>query len=113
MERYLRRLRIEVPFQQEYDLPFGVFSACKTGGVAITTPLCLYEAGFNAGCGMACHPLPVGSFHRHLTLVGRRREFGRLPLDLMLYLRDCLRAGVMKDLVALFPEFSDQIRILS
>ncbi|BCK76327.1 lysR family transcriptional regulator [Acetobacter aceti NRIC 0242] len=113
VERYLRRLRIDVPFQQEYDLPYGVFSACRAGGVAITTPLCLYEVGFRASSGMVCHPLPVGSFHRHLTLVGRRREFGRLPLDLMLYLRERLHTGMMRDLVALFPEFSDQIRILS
>lgn len=113
VERYLRRLRVEVPFQQEYDLPFGVFAACQAGGIAITTPLCLYEAGFTPKCGMVCHPLPVGSFHRHLTLVVRRREFGRLPLDLTLYLRERLNTGVLVELATLFPDFVDQMRVLS
>ena len=45
IERYLRRLRLELPLGQEFDRPEGVLAACRLGGVAITTPLCLYEAG--------------------------------------------------------------------
>ncbi|MBO1324621.1 LysR family transcriptional regulator [Acetobacter sp. TBRC 12305] len=113
IERFLRRLKIDVPFQQEFDLPYDVFAACQAGGIAITTPLCLYEAGFAEGCGLTCHPLPTGHFVRRLTLVVRRREFGRFPLDFTLFLRECLTQTVLKTLEELFPAFVQQMRVLS
>lgn len=113
IERFLRRLRIDVPFQQEFDLPYGVYATCRNRGVAITTPLCLYEAGYTQGCGLSCHPLPTSAFHRRLTLVVRRREFGRFPLDLALFLREQLKQDVMPALGALFPAFVEQMRVLS
>ena len=112
-ERFLRRLRIDGPFQQEFDLPYGVYATCRTRGVAITTPLCLYEAGYTQGCGLSCHPLPTPAFHRRLTLVVRRREFGRFPLDLALFLREQLKQDVMPALGTLFPAFVEQMRVLS
>jgi DNA-binding transcriptional LysR family regulator len=113
IERFLRRLRIDVPFQQEFDLPYGVYATCRNRGVAITTPLCLYEAGYTQDCGLLCHPLPAPAFHRRLTLVVRRREFGRFPLDLALFLREQLKQEVMPALGALFPAFVQQMRVLN
>lgn len=113
VERYLRRLKIDIPFQQEFDLPDGVFAACQQGGIAITTPLCLYEAGFTHTQDMVCHPLPIGGFQRRLTLVVRRREFGRLPLDFALCLRENLKDSTLVTLEALFPAFAGQMRVLA
>lgn len=90
IERFLRRLRIDVPLGQEFDLPSGVLAACRNGSVAISTPLCLNEAGYDPTEGLSVHPLPVGGFHRRLTLVSRRREFGRLPLEMAEMLRHAL-----------------------
>ena len=90
IERFLRRLRIDAPKGQEFDLPSGVLAACRNGSVAISTPLCISEAGYDPQEGLTVHPLPVGGVRRRLTLVSRRREFGRLPLDMAEMLRQSL-----------------------
>ncbi|ARW15933.1 HTH-type transcriptional regulator CynR [Komagataeibacter europaeus] len=113
IERYLRRLKLDIPYGQEFDRPEGVLAACRLGGVAITTPLCLYESGFDGSCGLTCHRLPVGAFRRRLTLVARRREFGRLPLDFAKSLRTVLMEQTLGELAGYFPVFADQMDVLS
>ena len=113
VERYLRRLKLEIPFGQEFDRPDGVLAACRLGGVAITTPLCLYEAGYDPSCGLVCHRLPVGGLRRRLTLVARRREFGRLPLDFAKTLRAVLMERTLGELAEDFPAFAAQMDVLS
>ncbi|KPH87980.1 LysR family transcriptional regulator [Komagataeibacter intermedius AF2] len=113
VERYLRRLNLDIPYGQEFDRPEGVLAACRLGGVAITTPLCMYEAGFDGGDGLVCHPLPNGTLRRRLTLVARRREFGRLPLDFARSLRAVLMDRTLGELAACFPAFADQMDVLS
>lgn len=81
VERHLRRLRLDLPRPLEFDTPFGVTSSVAAGGrFAITTPLCLIEAGLSLD-GLACWPLPGPGLTRHLTLIARRQELGRLPRD--------------------------------
>lgn len=113
IERFLRRMRIEVPFGQEFDLPTGVLAGCLNGGVAISTPLCLKEAGYRPEMGLAVHPLPISSFRRCLTLVARRREFGRLPLDLAETLRKSLKEYTLPSLVDQFSPFASTMRVLN
>ncbi|MCK0198677.1 LysR family transcriptional regulator [Ancylobacter sp. 6x-1] len=92
IERHLRRLRLEIPRRIEFDTPFGVTAAVVGGeGFAITTPLCLYEAGFPLQ-GFACHALPGPRLSRRLTLIARRHELGRLPSDLAVFCRARLAA---------------------
>ena len=79
----------------------------------MTTRVGLYEAGYTEGWGLACHPLPGPTFRRRLTLVVRRRGFGRFPLDLALFLREQLKQDVMPALGGLFPAFVEQMRVLS
>lgn len=82
IERHLRRLRLDLPRPLEFDTPYGVTAAVADGaGIAITTPLCLVEAGL-ALHGFACHPLPGPGLARHLTLIARRQELGRLPREI-------------------------------
>jgi hypothetical protein len=60
-------------------------------GFAITTPLCLVEAGL-ALDGFVCRPLPGPGLTRHLTLIARRQELGRLPREIAGVCRDKLEA---------------------
>ena len=113
IERYLRRLRIDVPMGQEYDLPIGLLAGCLNGGVAISTPLCLQEAGYTPDQGLAVYPLPAGGFKRRLTLVARRREFGRLPLDFSQMLRTALQEYTHTVLHPRFTEFANAMQVLS
>ncbi len=92
VERHLRRLRLDLPRPLEFDTPYGVTAAVAEGaGFAITTPLCLMEAGIPLD-GLACHPLPGPGLTRHLTLIARRQELGRLPREVAAFCRERLAA---------------------
>lgn len=82
VDRHLRRLRLDIPRRLEFDTPFGVAAALGHGqGFAITTPLCVIEAGLPLE-GLACRPLPGPGFRRQLPLIARRDELGRLPREI-------------------------------
>ncbi len=92
IERHLRRLRLDLPRPLEFDTPYGVTAAVADGaGFAITTPLCLVEAGMPLA-GFACRPLPGPGLARHLTLIARRHELGRLPREIAGVCREKLAA---------------------
>lgn len=102
VERHLRRLRLDVPQTQEFDTPYGVMSAVAAGrGWAVTTPLCLFEAGLDLP--VTCHALPGPGFGRQLTLVARRKEFGRVPRDAAGVVRGALLGGVVPALLDCWP----------
>lgn len=109
IERHLRRLRLEAPLRQEFDSPYGVLTATRaSGGIAVTTPFCLYETGMELD-GLACHPLPGPRFPRRLTLVARRRELGRLPAELAQTMHSALREVCVPMIVERLPAFAEQI----
>ncbi|MDF2622120.1 MAG: transcriptional regulator, LysR family, partial [Xanthobacteraceae bacterium] len=90
VERHLRRLRLELPRPLEFDTPYGVTAAVADGaGFAVTTPLCLIEAAVPLD-GLACHALPGPGLARHLTLIARRQELGRLPREVAAFCRERL-----------------------
>jgi DNA-binding transcriptional LysR family regulator len=90
IDRHLRRLRIDMPRRREFDTPYGVTSSVAAGaGFAITTPLCVIEAAVPLD-GLVCWPLPGPAFVRHLTLIARRQELGRLPRDIATFCRTVL-----------------------
>lgn len=92
VERHLRRLRLELPRPLEFDTPYGVTVAVADGaGFAVTTPLCLIEAAVPLA-GLACHALPGPGLTRHLTLIARRQELGRLPREVAAFCRERLAA---------------------
>jgi DNA-binding transcriptional LysR family regulator len=91
VERHLRRIGLELPRSLEFDTPYGVTTAVATGqGWAITTPLCLYEAGALAE-RIQCHPFPGSGFQRRLSLITRQRELARLPEEVTGIVTDLLR----------------------
>ncbi|ADH87800.1 transcriptional regulator, LysR family [Ancylobacter novellus DSM 506] len=93
VERHLRRLRLELPRPLEFDTPYGVTAAVADGaGFAVTTPLCLIEAAVPLD-GLACHALPGPGLARHLTLIARRQELGRLPREIAAFCRERLLAS--------------------
>lgn len=110
VERYLRRLRLDIPRRLEFDAPFGATAAVAAGhGWAITTPLCLFESGLDLD--VDCAPLPAPGFGRTLTLVSRSREFGRLPRDAAEVARAALREAALPALLARWPWLAGQIDV--
>lgn len=82
IEGHLRRVGLDIPGSFEFDTPFGVASMVAAGrGFAITTPLCIREAGLPETQFITA-PLPGAQFTRKLTLVARHRELGRIPREL-------------------------------
>jgi len=85
VERYLRRLQIEPTARLQLDNSYAITSGVVNGiGCAITTPLCLFQAGIKEH-QMRLLPLD-GDFFRELTLVSRENELGDLP---QIIARDC------------------------
>jgi DNA-binding transcriptional LysR family regulator len=81
IDRHLRRIGLDLPRRYEFDTPFGVAATVAKGGAfAITTPLCIFEAG-DLARSLACLPLPGPGFKRRLSLIARARELARLPKD--------------------------------
>lgn len=82
IEAHLRRLGLDIPRVYEFDGPSAVASMVAAGsGFAITTPLCIREAGLPDGACVVA-PLPGPQITRKLTLVARHRELGRIPREL-------------------------------
>lgn len=112
IERHLRRLRVDLPQGQEFDSPFGVHAACRVSGFAITTPLCLLECGLDL-TGLSCAELPGPALGRHLTIVARKREFGRLPAELATTLRQALRDAAIPQIVSALPWLDGRMQIIT
>ena len=111
IERHLRRLRLEIPRRLEFDTPYGVACAVAAGqGWAITTPLCVLEAGLPTK-GLRFDPLPGPALGRTLTLVARDREFGRLPRDIAAFAASALRATRDRVLARSMPWAAAQMSV--
>jgi DNA-binding transcriptional LysR family regulator len=79
IDRHLRRVGLELPRTHEFDTPFGVAAMVANGRAwAITTPLCIYEAG-DLKNHFACLQLPGPELKRRLSLISRARELARVP----------------------------------
>ena len=111
MERHLRRVKLDLPHRLEFDTPQAVTSVVLRGqGFAISTPLCLHEAQARDG-DLACWPLPGPSAVRHLVMVARRQELGRLPRDLAAFCRGELDARICPPLLAAMPWLAGALRV--
>lgn len=93
IDAHIRRLGVAAPRAFEFDTPYGVTSMVAAGrGFAITTPLCIREAGLPAA-RLVTAPLPGPQISRKLTLVARHRELGRLPREISEMARGVLVAA--------------------
>ena len=103
IERHLRRVGLELPRTYEFDTPFGVAATVAKGRAwAITTPLCIYEAG-DLVHNFVCLPLPGPGFKRRLSLISRTRELGRLPSETADFTVKQLKRELMPLIGALAP----------
>lgn len=92
INRHMRRLALQPAANVEFDTPYGVAaSVARGGGFAITTSLCIHEAGLGSGKLQAVR-LPGPRISRTLTLVARSRELGNIPRDLAAAMRAHLQA---------------------
>jgi DNA-binding transcriptional LysR family regulator len=79
IERYLHRHGLSTQRTAEFDTPLGLTEAIAAGlGWAISTPLCLIEAGVPLNV-LSVHPLPRLGFTRTITLICRHKELGKTP----------------------------------
>ncbi len=79
VERYLMRMEIDAPHCLNLDNTFAVLSSVTAGlGWTITTPLCLFQNGFNHE-QFDCHLLPGDELFRNLILVTRQNDLWNLP----------------------------------
>jgi DNA-binding transcriptional LysR family regulator len=101
IDRHLRRVGLELPRTYEFDTPFGVAATVAKGKAwAITTPLCIFEAG-DLVRDFTCLPLPGPSFKRRLSLISRVRELGRLPRETAEFTATLLSSELMPMIGAL------------
>jgi DNA-binding transcriptional LysR family regulator len=111
IERHLRRLGLDLARSVEFDTPNGVTAMVASGqGWAITTPLCVIEAGFGLN-GMRCTRLPGPTLRRRVILAARRRELGRLPQSLATFSATRLRDHCLPEIAALMPFVAQEIEI--
>lgn len=111
IERHLRLNQLELPARLHLDNTFALLRLVDAGvGWAITTPLCLYQAGLER-LGVRVAPLPIAPLSRQLTLVARRDELGELPAQLASDSRRLLEARYLSELQRHLPWLSDQIHI--
>lgn len=111
IERHLRLSRLELPARLHLDNTFALLSLVGAGtGWAITTPLCLYQAGLS-GLRVRVVPLPTGPFERQLTLVARRDELGDLPARLARDARRLLERHFLAEVTRELPWLAGEIRL--
>lgn len=111
IERHLRRLEVEAAPGYEFDSPYGVHAMVEAGqGFAITTPLCLGEAGIS---GVSVAPLPGPKLMRTLTLIARRQELGAIARELARSCRSSLSDRPRRQIVARFPWLEPSLAILT
>ena len=111
IDTYLRRLRLDIPRRQEFDTPYAVTAAVAAGqGWAITTVLCVIEAGLPLG-DVQIMPLPGPALRRHLTLVARNGELGALPRQLAMHAVDALRKTCRPFIALHCPWLTDRFLI--
>lgn len=111
VERHLRRMDLDLGPGPEFDTPFSLTEMVAHGrGFAISTPLCLVEAGLAKDAVVAV-PLPGPQLQRTLTLVARRQELGSIPRDLARASGRALKAAVVPRINKLAPWLTDRLSV--
>ncbi|MGI3904137.1 MAG: LysR family transcriptional regulator [Janthinobacterium lividum] len=111
IDRHLRRLGLDLPRTHEFDTPFGVAATVACGNAwAITTPLCLYEAG-DLARRVRCFPLPGPALKRRLSLISRVRELARVPREAAAFTVERLQSELLPHVVEAAPWAAEAITI--
>lgn len=112
IEQQLRRIRLSPVSHFAFDASRSVFAMVqKSGGWAMTTPLCVLDSERFRG-SLEVRPLPFPGLTRTLTLVARRDELGTLPADLARLCRDLLKERLMPAALDMAPWLEGAFRVL-
>ena len=108
---HLRRLRLDLPRGQAYELTSGIVSMVAAGlGWAITTPLCMLDARPPAD-KVFCVPLPPPATSRQIVLVARSGEMGSIPSRIADFARKVLETRCTPDIAGMFPWLGNRFKI--
>jgi len=111
IELHLRRLGLELPLTQEFDVPFALGAAVANGnGWVVSTPLCVYESAISAE-RVRLLPLPGAHIQRRLSLIAHKRELGNLPAEIAAFSRNLLRDKCVPAIVEAFPWLASELII--
>lgn len=111
IEQHLRRLRIDLPHEVEFDSSWSIGSMVSAGrGWTITTPLCLLEGHVDPS-KVDCRILPITQFTRKITMICRQGELSSLPQELAQIVSNILR-NVLANQIASYGEWlTDECRV--
>ena len=112
IDQHLRRVRFSPSGSFSFDASRSVFAMVqKSGGWAITTPLCVLDSERFQG-SLDVLRLPFPAMTRTLYLVARRDELGALPADLAALCRQLLSDRLLSPVVEMAPWLDDAFCIL-
>ncbi|MEQ8355892.1 MAG: LysR family transcriptional regulator [Kiloniellaceae bacterium] len=110
IEQYLRRIGFSVLPKLEFNSTEPVYSMVAAGlGWAITTPLCLAQAGFHRNAGVRIAPLPGEQLKREVYVLTREGEFAELAQRVAVFSREALRQLVVDEFAPTMPWLSSQM----
>ena len=109
--QHLKRVRMNVPHRFAFEATRSVLAmVVQSGGWTLTTPLNLLDAErFIREVDIL--PLPFASETRHIHLVARIDELGRLPQTLALDCRRIVREVLVPRFADIAPALSDAIQV--
>src|SRR5215813_2929522 len=109
IERFLRRIDVRAPHRLEVDNADTLTSMVAGGiGWAITTPMCLLQAG-EVAKQVKLHLFDGLSVSRSIFLVARRGEYGHLIDETHRLIQSVLKSSFLPGLRAIRPELEKLI----
>ncbi|MEM7173606.1 MAG: LysR family transcriptional regulator [Pseudomonadota bacterium] len=112
IEQHLSRLRLAPSGQYAFDASRSVFAMVeKTGGWAITTPLCVLDSARFLD-RLDIRPLPTPGLSRRIYLAARKDELGGLPGKLAGLCRDILTARIIGPALEKAPWLTQTFQVL-
>jgi DNA-binding transcriptional LysR family regulator len=103
IEYYLSQRRLAPDYGLEFDVSEAVLRMVSSGvGWAITTPLCLLQARFQA-MDIEVLPLPSPQMYRRIYVIYRPNELEQVTSEIVSTWRDCLTKVILPSLESLIP----------
>lgn len=111
VERHLRRLRLAIPRQLEFDSADALLGIVGANlGWAVMTPLCIMNASARLGA-VRTLPFPGPGFTRRLSLIAREGELGAVAGRVAKLSRIILRERYVPQMARLAPWLAREVRV--
>lgn len=109
IEGQLKRLKLDLPIEMEFDTATSQIAAIAEGmGWGITTPMCLIQESVRLP-QLRIEPLIWGSFSRSIKVVARAGNLGRIPATVAATCSRILRQQSFPSLLAHYPWINDSM----